>query len=99
MQVMDPVQVDDQRVGQPAQLKQPLEVRVRAPQPQDHQPEDRADLAQADSTDELLVPLPRLRVATRYAQIPVDDQDPLGLPAELRRLVRERVLTLGSSGC
>jgi hypothetical protein len=31
MPVRDPVQVDDQRVCQAAQLKQTLEVRVRAP--------------------------------------------------------------------
>ena len=65
LQVIDPVSVDDQRVGQRAELKQPLQLRVRARQPRDLQPEDRADLPQAHPRDQLLVPLARLRVANR----------------------------------
>jgi len=95
LQVVDPVGVDDRRVGQRAELEQTLEVRVGARQPRDLQAEDRTHLAQADPPDQLLVPLPRLRVATGDPQIAVDDEDPLVLPAELGRLVRERVLTLG----
>ena len=46
LQVIDPVSVQHQGVGQRAELKQPQEVRVVARQPRDLQPENRADLAQ-----------------------------------------------------
>lgn len=94
-QVVDPVGVDHQRVGQPAVLKQPLGLRARARQPRDLKPEDRADLAQAHATDQLLIPPARLRVAARDAEIAVDGQDPLRFPAQPGRLVRQPVLTLG----
>jgi hypothetical protein len=95
MQVIDPVGVDDQRVGQPAELKQPVVLRVVAPQPRDLQAEDRADFPQAHPPDHLLVTLAQVRVAAGDAQIAVDDHDPLALPTQPRGLVREPVLALG----
>ena len=95
LQVIDPVSVQHQGVGQRAELKQPQEVRVVARQPRDLQPEDRADLAQTHPRDQLLVALPRVRIAARDAEIAVDDHDPLRLPTQPRRLLGDRVLTLG----
>ena len=43
-EVVDPVGVDHERVGQPAVLKQPLGLGARARQPRDLKAEDRADL-------------------------------------------------------
>ena len=80
-QVIDPVCVDHQRVGQPAVLKQPLGLGARARQPRDLQPEDRAHLAQAHAADQLLVGPARVSVAAREAEIPVDGQDPLRAPS------------------
>ena len=94
-EVVDPVGVDHQRVGQPAVLKQPLRLGAGARQPRDLKPEDRADLTQAHAADQLLVGLARVHVAARDAQIAVDRHDPLRLPAELDRLLRQPVLALG----
>ena len=97
LQVIDPVSVDHEGVGQRAELKQPLRLGVRARQPRDLQPEDRADLAQAHPGDQLRVPLPRLRVREPAGdpQIPVHDHDPLRLPPQPGGLLGQRVLTLG----
>ena len=62
LQVVDPVGVDHQRVGQPAVLKQPLGLGARARQPRDLKAEDRADLTQAHARDQLLEPPARLAV-------------------------------------
>ena len=61
-EVVDPIGVDHQRVGQPAVLKQPLRLRRGARQPRDLQAEDRADLTQANARDQLLEPPARLAV-------------------------------------
>jgi hypothetical protein len=97
LEVIDTVGVDHQRVGQRAKLKQPLRLGARAGQPGDLQLEDRADLAQTHPGDQLLAPLPRLRVREPAGepQIAVDDRDPLRLPAEPGGLLGERVLALG----
>ena len=63
LQVIDPVSVQHQGVGQRAELKQPQEVRVVARQPRDLQPEDRADLPETHPRDQLLVALPRVGIA------------------------------------
>jgi hypothetical protein len=63
LQVIDPVSVQHQGVGQRAELKQPQEVRVVARQPRDLQPKDRADLPQTHPRDQLLVAFPRVGIA------------------------------------
>jgi hypothetical protein len=87
LQVIDPVSVHDQGVGQRAELKQPVMLRARAPQPRDLQPKDRADLPQAHLGDELLVALAQFGVAAGDAQVAVDHHHPLGLPPQPRRLL------------
>ena len=61
-QVIDPVAVDDERVGQPAVLEQALGLGVRARKARDLQAEDCAHLAQADAADQLLVAVARFAV-------------------------------------
>ena len=95
LQVIDPVSVHDQRVGQRAELKQPQKIGVVARQAGDLKPEDRADLALAHPADQLLVAVAAVGVATGDAEIAVDGQDPSGLPAQLGGAVGERVLALG----
>jgi hypothetical protein len=96
-QVIDPIGVDHQRVGQPAVLKQPLGLGGRARQARDLKPEDRADLAQAHARDQLLErpARPTVREPARDAEVAVDGQDLLRRPAELDRLLGQRVLALG----
>ena len=77
-QVVDPVGVDDQRVGEPGIFQQPGQVRRRAGQPRDLQPEDRADLAEADPRDQPLEPVPALDRAAGHPQVGVDHLDARG---------------------
>ena len=94
-QVIDPVGVDHQRVGQPAVLKQPLGLGAGARQPRDLKAEDRAHLAQAHAADQLLVAPARVRLAAGETQVAVDGQDPLRLPTQPGRLLSQRVLAFG----
>ena len=50
---LDAVRIDDQCVGQAAELEQPLEVRRAAGESRDLQPEDGTHLANADSAHQL----------------------------------------------
>ena len=95
LEVVDPVSVDDERVGDGAELKQPQKLGVVSREPGNLQAEDRADLTQAHTADQLLVGLACVRAAARDTQVGVDGQDPRRLPAERRGLLGEPVLTLG----
>ena len=91
-QVVDPVAVDEQRTGQPGHLRQPGQVRVRAAQPGDLQPEHRPDLAQAHPRHQLPESLTVRRRRPGQAQVPVDHLHILACPAQRHRGVGQRVL-------
>ena len=97
-QVVDPVAVDQQRVGEPGQLQQPGQVRRRAGQPGNLQPEDRPDLAEADPADHLAEAAAVLGGPAGQAQVGVDDHHVAVGPAQPHRLVGQRVLPGGRLG-
>ncbi len=91
-QVVDPVRVDEQRVRQPGQFRQPGQVRVRPAQPGDLQPEDRPDLAQTQPGHQMAKPLPAPRRGPGQPQIRVDHLHVRSRPAQLHRCVPQGVL-------
>ena len=95
-EVVDPVGVDHERVGQPAVLKQPLASR-RSSAPAARPPGRRSRRPHPGTRGRPAPCTPRARAlsAAGDAQIAVDGQDPLRLPAEPDRLLREPVLALG----
>jgi hypothetical protein len=66
--VIDAVSVGDQRVGQRAQMQQPIPVGVVTGQPTDLDAEHDPDPAQTDIGNQFLEPLPRARLSAGAAQ-------------------------------
>ena len=85
--VIDAVFVQDQSVGQGADLEQPVPVRRVAGQAGDLQAEHHADLAHAHGGDQTLEAFP-VAVRARLAQVAVDDDDLVG--GQPRAMARSR---------
>ena len=81
-----------QCVGQAGQLQQTREIGIGARQARDLQAKNGAHLAQAHPTDHLPESSASLGGAARDPQIGVDDFDLCGRPAQLSRLLHQRVL-------
>ena len=93
--VVDAVLVEDQGVGEGAQLEQPVPVGVVAGEPGDFETEDDAGGAHADFGDEAAEALP-VGGGAGPAEVGVDDDDLAGRPAEGERPLAERVLAAGA---
>jgi len=95
--VVEAVLVENEGVGQGADLEQPVPVGRAASQTGDLQAEHDPDLAHSDRGDQLLEPL-AVTVGTRLAQVAVDDHDSVQRPAQGDRPLAQRVLALGALG-
>src|SRR5659263_97398 len=90
--------VEDQRLGQRADLEQPVPVGVVPRQPGDLEADDDAGLAHADVGDEPLEAFPALGAGAGAAQVIVDDDDLVGGTAERHGPAAQRVLAVGGGG-
>ena len=96
--VVDAVLVEDQRVGQRADLEQPVPVGGVARQARDLQPEHDSGASHAHLGHQLLKPRAVHRRGARLTEIGVDDDDLLTRPPERYRALAEAVLALGALG-
>ena len=96
--VIEAVLVEDQRVGERADLQQSMPVGVVARQPRDLQAEHDPGLAQADVGDEPLEPFAVGGARAGLALVGVDHDDLLDRPAERDRALTQRVLALRALG-
>ena len=94
--VVAAVLVDDQRVGDGAQLQQAMPVLVGAREARCLQREDRADVAHRHIADQRLEVLPARGSGARLAEVAVEDTYLLRAPAERLRLGCQIVLALGA---
>ena len=92
--IVHAILVEDQRVGERADLQQPVPVGVVPRQTRDLEPHDDARAPHAHLGDQALKALAPSRRGARLALIAVDDDDPLVGPAECRRARAKRVLAL-----
>ena len=92
VRVVQAVLVEDQGVGQGADLQQAVPVRRVAGQPRHLQAEHDPDLPQADVGHQPLEAGAAGGLGARLAQVVVDDHDLVGVPAQGDRLVLEAVL-------
>ena len=95
--VINAVLVQDQGVGQSADLEKAVPVRGAAGQPADLETEHHADLAHADGGHQALEAGP-IGVCTGLAQVGVDNHHLLRLPPECHRPLAQRVLAFGRLG-
>ena len=89
--IVDAILVEDQRVGQGADLEQPVPVRRVARQPRHFQPEHDPAPPQADLGDQTPEPL-AVGGGARQAEIAVDHHDAFGPPAQGDRSLAQGVL-------
>jgi len=94
--MVDPVRVGDQRVGQRAQIEQPVPVGVAARQPRDLDPEHDPDPSQPDLGDQPLETVAPVAAFGRSALVLVDDDHLPGRPAERDRPLDQLVLALAA---
>src|SRR5262249_50732475 len=92
VRVVQPVLVEDQRVGQGAQLQQAVPVRRVAGQPRDLQAEHEPDLPQPDVGHQPREAGAAGGLRPGLAQVVIDDHDLVGVPAQGDRPVLEAVL-------
>jgi hypothetical protein len=95
--IINAVLVQDQCVGERADLEKTVPVRGAASQPADFESEHNADLAHADGGHQALEAGP-IGVRAGLAQVGVDDHHLLRLPAECHRPLAQRVLAFGRLG-
>lgn len=94
--VVDTVLVEDERVGQGADLQQPVPVGRIASQPRHLQTEHDASVAEPDLGDQLLEALAIPRRGARQSQVGVDDDDALLRPAQSQGALAQGILALGT---
>jgi hypothetical protein len=87
--------IDDDHVGQPAQIQQPMPVRGGPRQPRYFEGEDRSDAALCHVLSEALEAAPPLRGLPAAPQVVVHHLHPLGRPTELDRALAQGVLAYG----
>ena len=92
--VVDPVLVEDQRVGQGADLQQPVPVGRIAGQPRHLQTEHDASMAEPNLGDQLLEAFAIARRGARQSQVGVDDA--LLRPAQSQGALAQGILALGT---
>jgi hypothetical protein len=95
VRVVDAVLVGQQGAEEAADLQQVVTVLARAGQAADLQAEDQADVPEGDLGQQPLEAGAGDRRLTALALILVDDQDPLGRPAQADGVVGQRVLAVG----
>src|SRR6516225_9776484 len=80
--MIDPVFIQDERIGKATDLQQSVPVRTVAGQARDFKAENNAGASHADFRDQFLKPLAIGRTLTRLTLIAVHDSDLLQRPAE-----------------
>ena len=93
--VVDPIVINDERVGQRAEVQQPVPVGRRARQARDLQRQDGPHLAQTDLGGQPLEALALDGTGTALTQVLIDDLYLGGVPAELLGQLYQGVLALG----
>jgi hypothetical protein len=94
--IVEPLAIGDEHPEQGAQLEQLMPVAVVAREPGGIQADDQAGVAEPDLGDELLEAGPFGAARARFAEILVDDVDPLARPAEPDGTVDQAVLEFGA---
>src|SRR5438552_9904612 len=87
--------VGDEDIAPAAQIKQVVPIRRRSREPRNLQGEDDANAPMRHVLRETLEPRPPLRAGAALPEIFINDVDCVRRPAEIRRALAERVLTLG----
>ncbi len=95
--VIQPILIEDERVGECAEFEQPMPV-VVARQARDLESEYDPDAAETDLGDEALEALAVSRARTGLPEVAVDHDDPIERPAERGRSIAQRVLALRTLG-
>jgi len=90
--------IEDERIGQRADLQQPVPVGGVSRQARNFQTEHNARFAQTHFRDQFLKAFPIDSRCTGLPQVAVDDDDALHRPAQGNRLLAQSVLTLGAFG-
>ena len=98
LRAVDPVFIDNQRVGQRADLQQPVPVCGVARQARDLEPEHDAGMSHAHLAHELLETFPVDARCPGLAKVAVDHPDPLHRPAQRHRPLPQGVLAQGALG-
>ena len=96
--VVDAVRVDQQRAGDPGELRQPGHVGIGPGQPGDLDPEDGPDIAGADPGDQPGEPFPGHSPLAGDPQVGVDHLDVAACPAQRSCLAGQGVLAPGRLG-
>ncbi len=96
--VIEPVRVADERVGQPAEIEEPIPVGVVARETADLETEHDADVAERDLGGEVGKATPGDGPRSGKPEVLVDHDDRGGRPTELDRPALQRVLAIGGLG-
>ena len=96
--VVDAILVEDERVGERANLEQAMPVGGVAREAGHLESEHDAGASHANLRDELLEALAVRRRRARLAEVGVDDDDAVARPAERDGALAQRVLALGALG-
>src|SRR5256885_2087326 len=94
--VVDTVFIEDQRVGQRADLKQSVPIRVVAGESRDLQPHHDPCASQPHVSYELAKAFPASRRGARLTLVGVDHDDALVSPAQSGRTSTQSILALGA---
>ena len=93
--MIDAVRVADERVGHRAQVQQAIPIGVIPCQARDLKPQDDANVRERYFGSHACEAIALMRCRAREAEIVVDDDDPVGGPAQLLGAFFERVLSSG----
>jgi hypothetical protein len=96
--VVQPVLIQDERLGEGADFEEPMPVGGVARQARDFQTHHESRASQAHVADQLLKSFAVRRRCARVTEVPVDHDDLLDRPAEGRGALSERILTRGALG-
>ena len=95
--VIEAILIEDESVGQGADLQQPVPIRRTAGEPADLQSHHHADLTHTDRGDQFLKTA-TVAVGTGPSLVAVDDHHPIQRPAQRHRPLPQPILTLGALG-
>jgi len=94
--VVNPVLVDDHRIGESTQLQQSMPIGRGTGEPGGFQGKDGPDFAHGDIGRQALKIRSAVHLCSRNPQIAIQDSDPLGRPPQGHRFVSECILPLGA---
>ena len=96
--IVQPILIEDERVGQRAQLKQPMPIGGVARQTRHFQTEHDADATQTDFGHQTLEAFSVGRTGAGLSEVAVDHDDPIERPAQRDGALPQRILAVSALG-